>query len=1085
MSLADRREAIGTSLYWLNTWPRRYAFALAAITAATLLRYGLGIELGFAQPFIVFYPTILLIGLLCGIGPGALATLLATAIADYFFVPRANSFALTNFRDLVSLAIFGVVGIAFSEIGDLLRRYLRKVQEFEKAMDGLEEMIAVVDRDYRYVIANRSFLSYRGIKQEDLIGRRIPDVLTPEVFETTVKGRLEECFQGKVVGYEMRYDFPSRGERDLSVCYFPLEGPEGVDRAAIVLRDITDLKRTEDALHQREEKFHQMANNIQEIFWMADTATEQAIYVNPAFERITGRTVTSLLDAPLSYREIIHRDDRDRVLGRLHDATLSGFLDEEFRIVRPDGTVRWVEAQGFPVRNAEGKIYRLAGVVQDTTERKLARDAQHDSEDRYRDLVEHSEDLVCTHDLDGNLLSVNSAPARLLGYEVADLLKIPMRELIAPDYLEMFDGYLARIKVNGADKGLLCVLTRSGERRIWEYNNTLRTEGVPSPIVRGMAHDITEKDVRNWRRRPPNTATAACLRRMWLASRLRVLMDEYWTAMMPGPICLGIRVRPMSEAAPLAISISTSRNRKPLLEELIAKGNSFGREIQLKKKDGPPFWVLFNAAALPGEAVPMIQVTAIDITERREAEQELRRNEERFRVALKDSPITVFNQDRDLRYTWVHNPQFHCREDIIGKTDQELFGPENAVRLSELKHRVMTTATSLREEVAITQGNKRAVFDLTIEPLLDAEGSVIGITAAAVDIARLREMTDRLQEAKDKLALEKSYLESEIQTELGFEEIIGQSSSLRDVLKKARVVAPTDSTVLLLGETGTGKELVARAVHALSSRHARSFIKLNCAAVPSGLLESELFGHEKGAFTGAVSQKVGRIELADKGTLFLDEIGELPLELQPKLLRVLQDREFERLGGIHTLRVDVRIISATNRDLQQDIVDRKFREDLFYRLNVFPIQLPPLRERRSDIPMLVQHFVGKHAARMGKQVDSIPDETMRVLQNWTWPGNIRELENMIERMVIMTRGGTLAEPPVELDVPQEVIDDNLSEMERAHIIRILYETNGVLSGPDGAASRLGIKRTTLQSMLKRFGIEPRGYRRGTGTFGSE
>ncbi len=223
-------------------------------------------------------------------------------------------------------------------------------------------------------------------------------------------------------------------------------------------------------------------------------------------------------------------------------------------------------------------------------------------------------------------------------------------------------------------------------------------------------------------------------------------------------------------------------------------------------------------------------------------------------------------------------------------------------------------------------------------------------------------------------------------------------------LKKARVVAPTDSTCLLLGETGTGKELVARAVHALSSRHAKTFIKLNCAAVPSGLLESELFGHEKGAFTGAVSQKVGRIELADKGTLFLDEIGELPLELQPKLLRVLQDREFERLGGVHTLHVDVRIISATNRDLQQDIADKKFREDLFYRLNVFPIQLPALRERRADIPILVHHFVRKHSGRMGKHIETIPDETMEVLQNWIWPGNIRELENMIERMVIMTKG---------------------------------------------------------------------------------
>ena len=289
--------------------------------------------------------------------------------------------------------------------------------------------------------------------------------------------------------------------------------------------------------------------------------------------------------------------------------------------------------------------------------------------------------------------------------------------------------------------------------------------------------------------------------------------------------------------------------------------------------------------------------------------------------------------------------------------------------------------------------------------------------------------------------------------------------------------------MLLLGETGTGNELVARSVHSLSGRRDNTFVKLNCAAVPSGLLESELFGHEKGAFTGAVTKKIGRIELADKGTLFLDEIGELPLELQPKLLRVLQDREFERLGGVQTLHVDVRIVSATNRDLRQDIADRQFREDLFYRLNVFPIELPPLRERRDDIPVLVQHFVGEHALRMGKRIDNIPDETMQILRNWSWPGNVRELENVLERMVIMTRGRILAAPPAELGDADALAEDNLTEMERDHIIRVLRETNGVISGEDGAASRLGIKRTTLQSMIKRLGIEAHEYRRATGTFG--
>ncbi len=504
-------------------------------------------------------------------------------------------------------------------------------------------------------------------------------------------------------------------------------------------------------------------------------------------------------------------------------------------------------------------------------------------------------------------------------------------------------------------------------------------------------------------------------------------------------------------------------------------------EWKFRRKDGS-----FFTGEVCGRRLPDGRLQGIlrDITERKKAQETLRRSEERFRVALKDSPITVFNQDRELRYTWIYNPQLYWQHDALGKTDDEIIGPKKAAALNELKRRVLATGIGLREEVAIPENGTGQSFDVTVEPLFDTQKNVVGITAACMDVARLREMADRLQESRDRLANEKSYLQSEIRTELGFEEIIGQSASLREVLKKARVVAPTDSTVLLLGETGTGKELVARSVHGLSSRRDNTFVKLNCAAVPSGLLESELFGHEKGAFTGAVNQKVGRIELADKGTLFLDEIGEMPPELQPKLLRVLQDREFERLGGIRTLHVDVRIISATNRDLHQDVAQKKFREDLFYRLNVFPIELPPLRERRDDIPMLVQHFIRKHSARMGKRIDSIPDETMRILRNWIWPGNIRELENMIERMVIMSKGPVLAAPPAELCEVGYAPEDSLTDMEREHILRVLRETDGVLSGNEGAASRLGLKRTTLQSMIKRLGIHPHEYRNGAaGTFG--
>src|SRR5450631_4170016 len=509
--------------------------------------------------------------------------------------------------------------------------------------------------------------------------------------------------------------------------------------------------------------------------------------------------------------------------------------------------------------------------------------------------------------------------------------------------------------------------------------------------------------------------------------------------------------------ADIVVAEETSRIGAEVVR--FAGGDTVRSEWKFRRKDGS-----FFPGEVSGKQLPDGRMQGIfrDISQRRQAEEAMRQSEERFRVALKDSPITVFSQDRELRYTWIYNPQLYWQHDAIGRTDAEIIGPKKAAGLADLKRRVLKTGTASREEVVIPNEGKSYALDLTIEPLFDANGSVIGITGAAMDIARLRELTDRLQDARDRLAQEKSYLESEIQKELGFEEIIGQSPALREVLTNVRVVAPTDSTVLLLGETGTGKELVAR----------------------SGLLESELFGHEKGAFTGAISQKVGRIELADKGTLFLDEIGELPLELQPKLLRVLQDREFERLGGVRTLHVDVRIISATNRDLQQDIADRKFREDLFYRLNVFPIDLPSLRERRTDIPILVHYFVRKHAVRMGKHIDEVPPDTMKMLQNWNWPGNIRELENMIERMVILSQGRVLAPPPVELDTVMDVGDDNLTEMAREHIIRVLRETNGVLSGTDGAASRLGIKRTTLQSMLKRHGIELHEYRRGNGTFGA-
>jgi formate hydrogenlyase transcriptional activator len=380
-----------------------------------------------------------------------------------------------------------------------------------------------------------------------------------------------------------------------------------------------------------------------------------------------------------------------------------------------------------------------------------------------------------------------------------------------------------------------------------------------------------------------------------------------------------------------------------------------------------------------------------------------------------------------------------------------------AVPLVSHGHRLGTLNVGRLEENCFSPGE------------VDLLAQVGGQIALALDNALAYRQIEQL---KNRLTEEKLYLEDEIRTEYQFAEIIGSSPAIKKILHQVEIAAPADTTVLIQGETGTGKELIARALHTLSTRKERTFVKLNCAAIPSGLLESELFGHEKGAFTGAVAQKVGRFELADGGTLFLDEIGEIPLDLQPKLLRVLQEQEFERLGGTRTLRVDVRLVAATNRDLAKMVAAGQFRSDLYYRLNVFPLTLPPLRQRREDIPPLVRYFVKQHARRLGRTIETIPSEAMTALTHYPWPGNVRELENFIERSVLLSPGPVLRVAVDELKAPTEMPDaaTTLADAEHDHILAALQQTNWVVGGPTGAAARLGMKRTTLISRMQKLGI---------------
>jgi PAS domain S-box-containing protein len=1039
------------------------------------------------------------------------------------------------------------------------------------------------------------------------------------------------------------------------------------------------------------------------------------------------------------------------------------------------------------------------------------RRALHENEDWYQDLVEHSQDLLCIHDLKGRLLSINPAPARVLGYSVDELLQIPMREIVAPAFRSEFDTYLKQIERAGEAHGLMAVLTRSGEQRIWEYHNTLRTEGVAVPIVRGLAHDITEQRRTETRLReaseslldkvhesertirelklfrtlvdhsndsikvidpetlrfldvnekactelgysreellslgvfdidPAVTDSSAAkvrdelrksgfivmetlhrrkdgstfpvevsmrwvqLERDYIVSiardlserkqteaRLQVSENRYRAVHDSSPVGICwvetqtgrfLRVNPRyceiagrTEQDLLGRNFQSITHPDDLVENCeklrqLADGKVRHYEMEKRyvRRDGSVRWVDAAVVAMGNEGNRPVWHMAIvqDITERRLAEEALRTSErrqykiakqleaERARLIEAQAVAKVGSWEAELsslEITWSEQThrifetdpsRFHPkRQDFVefihpedrekvdaafqasldkgaasnveyrivmadgrlkvleeqwrvfhdeqGRpirltgtcrdvTDQRRW--EEALRRSEENYRNFVSQSSeaiyrddldapvpidLAEDELIhrilhdtfivecndtmaamygfgsaeeLRGLRMSQRVLPEDPrnielarefirsgfrLLEREShevdrygspkvflnSMIGTVesgklvrvwgiqrditekvkleesrrkaeeALRENVAQLREVTEELRLAKEKLSEEKLYLEQAIDTELGFGEIIGRSSALKEVMQKVAKVAPSDATVLLLGETGTGKELVARAIHRMSHREGNSFIKLNCAAIPSGLLESELFGHEKGAFTGAVARKLGRLELADRGTLFLDEVGEIPLSLQPKLLRVLQDLEFERLGGTQTLKVNFRLLAATNRDLLRSVKAREFRSDLYYRLNVFPILIPPLRERREDIRPLIEHFVRKFAIQMKKSITSIPSKTMEMLVRWEWPGNIRELENFVERSVILTPGSVLQSPLSELQAAVEQGSSSsatLRDKERERILRVLRDCRGKLGGPDGAAARLGPKRTTLQSKLDQLGIKPGSFR---------
>ena len=741
-----------------------------------------------------------------------------------------------------------------------------------------------------------------------------------------------------------------------------------------------------------------------------------------------------------------------------------------------------------------------------------------------------SPDAIFVSDASGVIREANPRASEMFGYTRAEFVGMHIDALVPerfrhrhPGHRENFNAH-PRSRAMGAGLNLFA-LRKDGTE--FPVDIMLKPVGSASgPIVLSFVRDVTEQ-----------RAAMEELRRKDL--QLRSILDsvrDYAIYMLDPDGCIltwnpgAERIKQYTADEILGLNYSrffieedVERNRPAELLRMAAERGRVEEEGWRVRKDGSRFWAQASLTAIrdsSGQLIGYAKVTR-DFTDRKRAEEAVMLQLSSALLANMDIRKLLGAVSASIREVTPHDCATLCLYDssagnmaVQFLSAEDLDAPRGELRIP-VEGSPAGAAFRRREQVVLAHIPDPA-FSIASQQHLAALGMVSGcwvplihrgetIGAMAVasrsegafsahDAEMLSEIAShvavavnnavtfrRMAELRDRLHQEKQYLESEIDLEHSYEDIVGESTGLRQVLQQIETVAPTDATVLIQGETGTGKELLARAIHRQSVRSEHTFVKLNCAAIPAGLLESELFGHEKGAFTGAIARKIGRLELAHEGTLFLDEIGEMPLDLQPKLLRALQEREIERLGSNRPISVNVRLIAATNRDLARMVAEKQFRSDLYYRLKVFPIFAPPLRERAGDIPILVRHFVTMHSRRMGKNVETIPDEIMEALVNWKWPGNIRELENFLERAVILTRGPVLHAPLAELETEDELDDAALPESatlhdaERDHILRALREAKGQIGGPDGAAARLGLKRTTLNSKIKKLRISRSDY----------
>jgi PAS domain S-box-containing protein len=960
---------------------------------------------------------------------------------------------------------------------------------WRQIVDNIPGLVATMDAKGEVEFLNRQTLQYFGKTSEDLKNWALTDVVHPDDLTRIIEARIKAIEEGRIYEVEHRCRRADGAYRWFQVRGLPVRDPEDKITAwYLLLTDIDDRKRAEEKLQQSESDFRTITNNIPG-FVHTMSPTGEVEFLNNQILEYFGRPGEELKD--WTRAGVVHPDDLPRVVETFNRSIATGQTCEvELRCRRADGVYRWFQSRGRPVRNAKGQITTWYFLLTDIDDRKRAEQKLEQSEEDLRTITDSIPQPIVVLSPDGKTLYVNQVALDLTGFTMQQLdEKGFWARIVHPEDVHRLRNQRQERLLRGNPFELeFRALYKNGQYRwqLMQYNPLKDDSG---QIIRwySTATDIDD------RKRAEEKLRRSEQELRTITDTIRqpiVVLAPDGSTIYANRVALdltGLAIDELDKKGLLAQTFHPHDVARLSAERHhgVSGGAPFDSEVRVLFKGGQYRWHLLQYNPLKDESGQIIRwyATATDIDDRKRAEEKLRKSEEELRTitdAIRQ-PIVVLAPDGTTLYA------NRVALDITGLTIEDIksegfsaraFHPDDLNRFRDERRTGLSAGVAFDLEMRsfLTNGQHRWQL-LQYNPLKDEHGQIIRWYVTATDI-------DDRKKTEERLRNENLVLREEIDRSSMFEEIVGSSKPIHQLLKKVEKVAPSDSTVLILGETGTGKELIARALHRRSKRSNRAFVRVNCAAIPQSLIASELFGHEKGAFTGALQRRVGRFEAANGGTLFLDEIGELPMETQIALLRVLQEREFERVGSNHPISVDVRLIAATNRDLPAAVAAGTFRQDLFFRLNVFPIAVPSLRERAEDIPLLVEYFVGRYAKEAGKNIRQIGKHTLEQLQSYRWTGNIRELQNVVERAVILCETDTFVvdESWLESESEESSQREGLSALEEREVEMIeaaLAETHGRISGPSGAAAKLGIPRQTLESKIRRLGIDKYVQKRAT------